>query len=238
MRKSYRIATLSVVLLGFVFVSWRTLRSTTRPGVGPIQAAQATLPQTAEEAIAAHVDADRGPQQPIPFNHRFHTTELQMDCMYCHTGTERSPVGLVPALEVCYGCHRVAGSGLEPINELRQYWERGESIAWEWVNKLPDFVQFSHQPHLRNAIECSACHGPVAKMDRVYQWASFTMGWCLDCHRSEPQEGDRATDYRLALEEPPLPTPSGRQPESMYPHAIDSKYGAYRAPTDCTACHY
>ena len=195
-------------------------------------------PLTAEQAITGHDMASRGPRQPIPFNHRFHATEMQIDCMYCHAGTERSSMGVVPALEVCMGCHRVAGTGLEPIEELRGYWSRNEPVPWEWVTKLPDFVQFSHRAHLRNGVACEECHGQVAEMDRVYRWAPLTMGWCLECHRSQPQEGDVATDYRLVRETPPPSPPEGRQERSLYPLVIDQRYGDFRAPIDCLTCHY
>ncbi len=193
------------------------------------------------QAIDDHNNATRGPLQPIPFNHRFHSgegeDELKIDCNYCHAGTERSVSGVVPPVEVCMGCHRIAGTGLPPIEELRGYWARNEPIPWEWVNKLPEFVQFSHRAHLRNEIECADCHGPVEEMDRVYQWAPFTMGWCLECHRSEPEETDVATDYRL-VEQNPRTSTGGRQSTGMYPKDIDSQYAAQRAPTDCAACHY
>lgn len=189
-------------------------------------------------AISDHENANRGPEQPIPFNHRFHTTDLQIDCMYCHTGTERSVSGVVPPVEVCMGCHLVAGNGLPPVEELRGYSQRGEPIPWQWVNKLPEFVQFSHQPHLRNGLECAECHGPVEEMDRVYQWAPLTMGWCLECHRSAPVDTDISTDHALSAMNPPPATPYERQEGSFYPSAIDTQYGATRAPTDCAACHY
>ena len=189
-------------------------------------------------AIDAHNEATRGPRQPIPFSHRFHSTDLGVDCMYCHIGTERSVSGVVPPVEVCMGCHRIAGSGLPPIEELRGYDARGEPIPWKWVNKLPEFVQFSHRAHLRNEIDCAECHGPVEEMDRVYQWASFTMGWCLECHRSEPRETDVATDHLLATRYPAPEPPAGRQGFSLYPIAIDMGYGATRAPIDCASCHH
>ena len=31
-----------------------------------------------------------GPMQPIPFSHQHHAGEYQIDCQYCHTGTDRS----------------------------------------------------------------------------------------------------------------------------------------------------
>ena len=135
------------------------------------------------------------------------------------------------------GCHRIAGTGLPPVEELRGYESRGEPIEWEWVYKLPEFVQFSHKAHLRN-LECQDCHGPVEEMDRVYQWAPLTMGWCLECHRQPPSEGDVATDHTLARDNPPPRAPAPRQPEGFYPRDIDTDYGRTRAPTDCAACHY
>jgi hypothetical protein len=190
------------------------------------------------QAIDDHNNATRGPRQPIAFNHRFHSTDLQIDCMYCHIGTDKSQTGVVPALEVCMGCHRIAGSGLPPVEELRGYWERGEPVPWEWVNKLPDHVQFQHQAHVRAKIDCTECHGPVEEMDRVYQWASFRMGWCLECHRQEPAETDVATDYMLLQAQPPPAPPEGNQDHSFYPISIDQKYGYYRGPIDCASCHY
>ncbi len=190
------------------------------------------------QAIDAHNNATRGPRQPIPFSHRFHAGELQIDCMYCHTGTERSVTGVVPVLEVCMGCHLVAGTGLPPIEDLRGYSARGEPIPWQWVNKLPEFVQFNHQPHLRTGLECQECHGPVEEMDRVYQWAPLTMGWCLECHRRSPVDSDVSTDHALSQINPPPQPPEQRQDGSFYPRAIDTHYGQTRAPTDCAACHY
>ncbi len=189
-------------------------------------------------AIDDHVNATRGPEQPIPFNHRFHATDLQVPCLYCHAGTERSSSGVVPSLDICMGCHAIAGTGLPPVEELREYGRRGEPIPWKWVNKLPEFVQFSHRPHLRNHIDCAECHGPVAEMDRVYQWAPLTMGWCLECHRQPPRESDIATDHVLTRLYPPPQAPEGRQGGSFYPRAIDSRYGDSRGPIDCASCHY
>lgn len=264
MSKPHRIAVLAFVVLGgaSAIVAWRGLPVIPSPqeaeerAEGGDQEVPEGQGQTAEEsaeyaqdqedaerppqweAIDLHNEATRGPLQPIPFNHRFHVTDLQIDCMYCHVGTEESVSGVVPALEVCMSCHRFAGTGLPPVEELREYFDRGEPVQWQWVNKLPEYVQFSHKPHLRNQVECAECHGPVEEMDRVYQWSSFRMGWCLECHRRPGQETDFATDRLLSLETPPPPTPAGRQPHSFYPRAIESEYGTHRGPIDCAACHY
>lgn len=193
---------------------------------------------TAQEAIDAHAAATEGPEQPIPFNHRFHVREIGMQCAYCHGGVQSSSVAPIPSVDLCMGCHRIVGAQLVPIQDLRGYWDRGEPVPWERVYKVPDFVQFPHEAHLRNEVACSECHGPVEDMDRVYPVTDLRMGWCLECHMGEPQATDYATDYLLARDvERPRP-PSPRQPVGLYPRTIDQMYGESRAPIDCTACHY
>jgi hypothetical protein len=56
-------------------------------------------------------------------------------------------------------------------------------IVWNRVYTLPDFVRFAHRPHVLAGIACQECHGPVQEMDRVYQYSSLKMGWCVTCHR-------------------------------------------------------
>ena len=226
----------------------------TRPGTAAVadqeamQAADQELPpgikprtptgQTADEAIAAHMTAAEGPEQPIPFSHRFHSQELLMQCEYCHVGTEESEVAVIPPIELCMGCHRIVGAQLPPIQRLRGYWERGEPVPWERIYKVPDFVQFPHRAHIRSQVECEECHGKVEEMDRVYQFSSLKMGWCLDCHWAEGEDTDVATDRLLVEKFPPPPTPEGRQPVGLYPRAIDEQYADNRAPIDCTVCHH
>jgi hypothetical protein len=47
------------------------------------------------------------PVQPIAFSHRLHAGELQVGCLYCHFGAEKSRHAGVPAVSVCMNCHRV-----------------------------------------------------------------------------------------------------------------------------------
>ncbi len=46
------------------------------------------------------------PTQPIAFSHRLHAGELNVPCLYCHSGAERSRHAGVPAANVCMNCHR------------------------------------------------------------------------------------------------------------------------------------
>ena len=46
-----------------------------------------------------------GPLQPIPFSHAHHAGEFEIECLYCHSGTDRSRAAGVPSVELCMGCH-------------------------------------------------------------------------------------------------------------------------------------
>jgi len=59
-----------------------------------------------------------------------------------------------------------------------------QPIEWVRVHNLPDFVYFDHRPHVARDIACETCHGPVQGMERMRQESDLSMGWCLDCHRS------------------------------------------------------
>lgn len=46
------------------------------------------------------------PVQPIAFSHRLHAGELAIQCLYCHSGAERSRYAGIPAASTCMNCHR------------------------------------------------------------------------------------------------------------------------------------
>jgi hypothetical protein len=62
-------------------------------------------------------------------------------------------------------------------------------IAWKRIHKLPDFVYFDHRAHISATISCQTCHGPIQEMDRVRQYETLTMGWCVNCHREVNETG-------------------------------------------------
>ena len=71
-----------------------------------------------------------------------------------------------------------------------------QPIEWARVHKLPDFVAFDHRPHVAAGVACQNCHGPVERMDRLRQFASLGMGWCVNCHRESL--GEAPSDVPVA----------------------------------------
>jgi hypothetical protein len=58
-------------------------------------------------------------------------------------------------------------------------------IEWVRVHNLADFVYFDHRVHVARDVACETCHGPVQGMDRLRQESDLSMGWCIECHRSQ-----------------------------------------------------
>lgn len=55
------------------------------------------------------------PAQPIAFSHRLHAGEMQVACLYCHSGAERSRHAGIPAAVVCMNCHRFVSAPLAAV---------------------------------------------------------------------------------------------------------------------------
>jgi hypothetical protein len=94
------------------------------------------------------------------------------------------------------GCHQTIAVERPQVRKLRGHAERREPVAWNRVHRLPDHVHFTHKRHVRSGIDCAACHGAVAKMERVKRVRPLTMGWCVTCHRLRQGPTDCATCHK------------------------------------------
>jgi hypothetical protein len=156
------------------------------------------------------------PEQPIPFNHKKHAGLYKMDCKYCHVGPDKARHSTVPALNVCMNCHTVVKTDSPLIQTLTKHYKEGTPVEWVRIYEVPDFVQFNHKRHVKSGLVCQDCHGPVQEMERVYQYAPLTMGWCMDCHRgvTAPKRVLNRTNIN----------------ENLPPGHV--------APVNCSTCHY
>lgn len=126
------------------------------------------------------------PAQPILFSHKLHAGQMRIDCKYCHSGVTRSPNAMVPPVSTCMNCHTIARKGRPEIIKLTKYYEEGKALPWKRIHKVPDYAYFNHSVHVNRGIDCANCHGAVENMDVVQQVNQFTMGACLECHRTAP----------------------------------------------------
>jgi len=124
--------------------------------------------------------------QPIPFSHQVHAGVRQIPCQYCHEYARRSQTAGVPPVQRCMGCHMKVGSDRPVLTAVTQAWSDGRqppgTIVWNRVYTLPDFVRFTHRPHILAGVACRECHGPVETMERVVPVHDINMGFCISCH--------------------------------------------------------
>ncbi len=56
------------------------------------------------------------PVQPVAYSHRLHAGDLQVPCLYCHFGAEKSRHAGIPPANVCMNCHQFVTA---PIGAVR-----------------------------------------------------------------------------------------------------------------------
>jgi hypothetical protein len=168
-------------------------------------------------------------EQPVQFSHKHHASELGIDCRYCHTSVERSAYATVPPTRTCMNCHSQIWARSPFLEPVRASARTGRSIAWVKVNDLPDFVYFKHQVHVHKGVGCVTCHGPVGRMNQLYQATSLQMEWCLECHR-HPERYVRPREHVFDLHwQPPADQEAlGRRLVAEYD---------IRTRVDCSTCH-
>lgn len=224
--------------------------------------AKLCLPFLAALFIPAILFAENPEQQPIDFSHKTHAEVNKIACEYCHIGARRSSSSIVPPMRTCVGCHYntmtdtpiVAGTTPEQkkeINRVIEYWKSQTPIPWKKIHDLPDFVYFSHKKHVQAGFDCTQCHGevsetkvPVRDEKSIYfNITPLTMGWCVQCHRTEHPtvDGKVIPTYGIDLEELPkshkgIRTTRGASLEHTQV-SNPTPDGIKTGPTDCLVCH-
>lgn len=174
------------------------------PSPGAVDAQLKSSDAAFEAQRLASDDALPGPKQPIPFSHALHAGTYQIECLYCHTGTDKSRAAGVPSVELCMGCHAQFGGDLEGVQTLKKHWDDKTPIEWIQIHRLPEHVKFRHNRHLAVGLDCTACHGQVKEMHKVQlvpdrRWVNgmpaqkLEMGWCINCHEQNKASIDCLT---------------------------------------------
>ena len=151
------------------------------------------------------VQQSYSPTQPINYSHKLHAGKLQIDCKYCHSTVEKSKQASIPSANTCMNCHKsinlrerydgkvspeiskiYTAIGWDPENNAYIPGYKQKPIEWVRIHNLPDLAYFNHSQHVKvGKIECQTCHGPIQEMDKVYQFSTLQMNWCINCHREK-----------------------------------------------------
>jgi hypothetical protein len=168
--------------------------------------------------------------RPVPFSHEHHVAGLGIDCRFCHSSVEVSSNAGLPPTYTCMTCHSQIWTDAALLAPVRESLAEDRPIVWNRVNDLPDYVYFNHALHIAKGVGCSSCHQQVDRMQLSYKAATFTMQFCLDCHRNpgpqlRPQDQIYNTEWQRAANAPS-------------PKALLAQYHIGRRNlTDCSICH-
>jgi hypothetical protein len=170
--------------------------------------------------------------QPIQFSHKHHVGDDGIDCRYCHTSVETSAFAGIPPTKTCMNCHSVLFNNVGYLEPVRESFRTDESIRWNKVHRLADYVYFNHSIHINKGIGCSSCHGSVNQMPLIQQASPLNMNWCLECHRN-PQQNLRPKDqiFNMDWKAPANQEQVGRQLAAEY------KLRTTVELTSCSTCH-
>ena len=94
-------------------------------------------------------------------------------------------------------------------------------------------INFPHMRHVNAGVTCQTCHGQIQNMDRVYQFASLNMGWCVSCHVNgySPKEGLEAAGYSAQQQGTPAAAAIVAPADAQSGERKKARY-------DCANCHY
>jgi hypothetical protein len=179
--------------------------------------------------------------QPAPFSHEHHVSGLGIDCRYCHTSVENSSFAGIPPTKTCMNCHSQIWTNAPMLEPVRQSYRSGQSLVWNRVNDLPDFVYFNHSIHINKGVGCNTCHGQVDQMPLMYNYASLQMEWCLGCHRA-PEMNLRPRDqvfnmrYHQPSQAEPVEFEGQRYTDQLTLGKVLKEKYKLRTTADITSC--
>ncbi len=166
------------------------------------------------------------PTQPIPFSHKLHAGDMEINCAYCHTGVYKGKQAGIPSSSICMNCHNTIKRESPEIQKIYTAIEKNQPIEWVRVHNLPDLAYFNHSQHTAvGELDCENCHGQINKMEVVEQRSSLTMGWCIDCHRKTDVNAKGNAYYDALLE-----AHNNTSAEAMKVEDIGG--------LECAKCHY
>lgn len=140
-----------------------------------------------------------------------------------------------------------AAVGWDPATQ--SYTGKTQPVEWTRIHNMPDFVYFNHSQHVvageqtiinshnkknpDNKIDvvCKACHGEIDTMNVVQMANDFTMGWCIECHRTT--EIDMDNGYNQAYFKNLHEKLKKQYPSSEGKITVDAIGGL-----ECGKCHY
>jgi hypothetical protein len=184
-------------------------------------------------------------EQPVPFSHLHHVSQLGIDCRYCHTSVEVSAHAGLPPTKTCMNCHQQMWTGADLLAPVRASYQTDTPIEWTKVHNVPHYTYFNHSIHVAKGVGCYSCHDRIDQMPLVFQSKTLLMEWCIACHRNpEPHLRPKSEIYNLGWK----PSDGATNPATGQPYPtsqaelgrlLKEEYHVRDAQTltNCSICH-
>ncbi|RQV98985.1 MAG: hypothetical protein EH225_12295 [Calditrichaeota bacterium] len=162
-------------------------------------------------------NADREKAELI-FSHKQHITDNEIECAVCHENAAISMVGtdnLMPAMEVCGGCHDVESS--ENCGVCHSDMDNPRNVP----RVKDNFPSFSHKMHLDAGLDCQSCHAGIVLKEVVEPYLIPDILSCQNCHIEKKVK------------------PVSHVPNYLHVHGDDVKsdLNAITSSQNCRTCH-
>ena len=144
-------------------------------------------------AVARALAGNPGVVQPIAFNHRKHTQDLQLGCELCHPRVRIGAHPGLPTLETCAMCHQAQQGTSAEAARVTELVTAGRPLVFVKLFRLPPNVYYTHRRHVGIAnLECRNCHGDIALTTTPPRrpLVKIRMADCIACHRAQRQSTD------------------------------------------------
>jgi hypothetical protein len=198
--KGYKRSILIVAVLVLGGLTWGLLnedgalrgQNTTDQSPAEISPIFTPAHRTISEAVRHFFNIRSEPVQPLAYNHQPHLELAGLNCIDCHDGVDKGPIAHIPGVSMCMDCHDFIATESPVIQQLTEYYNRGEEPPWQrvygWYEEA--HVRFNHAPHIRSGVECATCHGDVATMSVAERVVDHSMRFCIECHEQEGASND------------------------------------------------
>lgn len=93
-------------------------------------------------AVLTGVQQNYMPEQPIFYSHKVHAGINQINCLYCHTGADKSRQAMIPSTNVCMNCHMQ----IDEYTGEDLYTYEGELVdGTAEIHKLYEYAGWDHK---------------------------------------------------------------------------------------------
>lgn len=179
------------------------------------------------------------PTQPLAYSHRLHAGDLEMPCLYCHFGAEKSRHAGIPSASTCMNCHRFVTATLGAV--------RAEDDLAKKENRSPRRIVSQELQKLYDALALDANMKPdPAKRPRPIAWAKVNNvpDFAFFDHRPHITSGVTCQTCHGPIEtmERVRQVPDLTMGWCVNCHRDSNRTGingrAVAASLDCAACHF